>query len=202
VKNKIIELLKPWEEPKHSGRTICPADLLILTRLIDQIGAKKVIEFGCGVTTQEMTAKGVGLTTFSLEVSHPIKPDGIEFVKCNLKDPDVIERVRNELEDTDLLVIDAEHTYAFAKMYHENYIRFYDGPIWIHDYFEKSLTGEQKYLDQHVIGRTHKKILMMDLPHKTLREISNEIDYNLCPWNRKKTKKKTACLCCVVLERM
>lgn len=203
MKSKVLELLSPWKEPIYSGRSICPADLLLLTRFIELSGIKNVVEFGCGITTKEMLTKGVNLITYSLDLSDPAKKqDPVDFVNCDLSDPEFVDRIKDSLSLADFLVIDADHSFEFAKFYTETYIADFDGPIWIHDYFAKALCGEQHYLDKYVIGKTHKIIAMTDLPDGQLKEVSDSIGYNLLHWQRKYARMSRASLCSVIIERI
>jgi hypothetical protein len=203
MKKLLLELLTPWEEPVNSARSICPADLLLLTRLIESRGIKNVVEFGCGVTTKEMRLKGTNLITYSLDLSNPAKQQGpIDFINRDLSDPKSINEIKESLSLAELLVIDADHSFEFAKFYVENYFGDFDGLIWIHDYFSAPLCGEQDYLDKFVIGKTHKIHVMSDLPDNELREISESIGYNLLYWQRKRARKTRASLCAVVLEKI
>jgi hypothetical protein len=199
----LLSLLTPWEEPANSGRSICPADLLLLTRFIERNGIKNVVEFGCGITTKEMAAKDINLVTFSLDLSGPAKRQGqIDFVNCDLSDEKNVENVKEHLALADLLVIDADHSWGFAKSYVEKYFGDFDGPIWIHDYFSKGLCGEQDYLDKEVIGKTHRVLVMSDLSDDKLKRISDSIGYDLLHWQRARAKKNRASLCAVILEKI
>lgn len=200
MKQIVQNLLRPWENPKHEARSIAPPDLLGLRRIAQR--CKKVVEFGCGATTLEMLAAGVNLHTFSLEVSNPAKAFGnIKFTECDLADMFFVKQIRDELKDAELLVIDADHSWSFAKFYHENYLRDFEGFVWIHDYFANAICGEQKYLERFVVGKTHEIVFRTDLPLYQLKEISDDIGYNLTHWSRSRAGMKRASLCSVLLKR-
>lgn len=196
------DLLSPWVDPHYSARSICPADLLLLTRYIERNGFKKTVEFGCGVTTQEMGHKGFNVKTFSLGISIPTEDKSIDFVDCNIADPSNVQMIKDELTTADFLAIDAAHTWQFAKFYTENYLSSFDGPVWIHDYFAKALTGEQQYLDRKVIGKTYRIVLMTDAPNKQLNFVSKKIGYDLNAWKRSRVGTTKASLCSVILEKI
>lgn len=196
------DLLNPWVEPHYSSRSICPVDLLLLIRYIERNNFKKIIEFGCGATTQEMRHKGFNIRTFSVGISTQVEDESLEFINCDISSPSNIEMVKRELSTADFLVIDALHTQSFAKFYSENYLSSFSGPVWIHDYFAKGITGEQGYLDRHVIGKTHRILIMSDMPDERLSFISNQIGYNLNDWKRSNVGTTKASLCSVILEKI
>lgn len=183
------EFCGKWEEPQTSAKSICSFDLFFLCKVAkwrsDNYKNNKITELGCGVTTVELCRLGFDVECFSVDISGPAKDAGFnpKFNKCDVMDPEWLDRIQKSVSESQLLVIDALHTEEFAKYYAENIFPYAQGPIWIHDYWNTSRSpipyGEQRYLDKHVIGNTHDIWTMTDLPLEELKEVSEEVGFDL-----------------------
>lgn len=188
-KEWLKEFCGKWEPPQTSAKSICSFDLFFLTRLAKYMSydAEKVrvTEFGCGATTVEMCRLGFDVECFSVDVSNSAKAVGFSptYNQCDVMDPEWLDRIIESVKKSHLLVIDALHTATFAKYYSENIFPHTKCPIWIHDYWNTSRSpipyGEQRYLDVHVIGATHDIWTMTDLPLGELKELSDEVGFDL-----------------------
>jgi hypothetical protein len=177
---------------------LCGVDSLILVSWLKSIGAKKVVEFGCGTTTKRMTVAGFEVTSFSKGLPGNLgKESNIEFIKCNLFSIDK-NVVLAHINDADAIVIDCEHSWAFPKYYHENFLNKTDRPIWIHDVFNyRTLNayryGEAKYLYEEVFNKTHEIFAMTDIPSR-IPQLTELFGMNI-----KKHQGKTGTVVCSVI---
>ena len=94
----------------------------------------------------------------------------------------------------------------FAKYYAENIFPHVSGPIWIHDYWNTSRSpipyGEQRYLDECVIGITHDILTMTDLTIEAIKEVSDSIGHDITPQLHNKWPHNIGPrMCSVVLVR-
>jgi len=183
------EFCGKWKEPETKANSICSFDLFFLTRFAEYVSYGdepiKVTEFGCGATTIELCRLGVEVECFSVGVSNPAKEVGFNpiYSRCNVMDPEWLDKIIESIKTSHLLVIDALHTEEFAEYYVKNIFPYVRCPIWIHDYWNTNRgsipCGEQRYLDREVIGATHEIWTMTDLPLEELREVSKEIGFDL-----------------------
>jgi len=207
LKNNLFNIIgDEWSAPSISSRSICEFDLFVLVKLAHRLGAKKITEFGCGATTIELTKEGFAIDTFSLDICQAVKQLGLTvgFTKCNLFDKTFLPQILESVASSDLLVIDNLHTFEMAKYYSENILSKCDVPVWIHDYwYGRCVYGEQKYLDEHVIGKTHKIVTLTDLPMRDVKDIGKKINHDIS--NQKHTgpfpKNTGPKMCSVILER-
>lgn len=126
-----------------------------------------IVELGCGSSTRlfsnDIHVKE--LFTYSLEdmMNNKTVNNNIKFIKCDiLENKDII--LQNCLT-ADLLFIDCNHSYNFAKFYCEHILRHIKIPIIIHDflpvtenkYFKKTW-GEQYYLLHEFLSKQYYKL--------------------------------------------
>ena len=178
--------LNPFVEHKCMRPGLCGIDTLVLINWLKLIGAKKVVEFGCGTTSIRMKNAGINVKSFS--IGYPVHgpQSGIEFIKCDLLTMDK-DTILSSINSADAIVIDCLHEFDFAKYYHENFLTKTDRPVWIHDVYNYETWGEYKYgeaeyLYKHVFNKTHEIFTMTDIPleKQKLKEIFNiDIDKHI-----------------------
>ena len=200
------EVCGQWEPPQTKAKSICSFDLFFLCRLAGHLGGR-VTEFGCGATTVEMCRLGYDVETFSVDISEAAKKADLtaKFNKCDVTDPEWLDRIIESARGADLLAIDALHTYGFAQYYSEKIFPHINCPVWIHDYWNDKYIpyGEQRYLDANVIGKTHRIKALTDLPKAKIKELSNLVGVDIMQQRhpRPLTKNTGPRLCSVVLEK-
>ena len=139
MKDFIINICAPWKAPQTSAKSIAPFDLFFLSCLAAHADGK-VVEFGCGATTVELCRLGYDVETFSVDISKAAKKAGLtaKFNRCDVMDPEWLDRIIESVRGASLLAIDALHTYEFAEYYAKNIFPHVTCPIWIHDYWNST----------------------------------------------------------------
>lgn len=198
-----------WVPPVTQAKSICSFDLFFLSQLAAHQDAFNITELGCGATTMELCRLGYDVTTFSLDISEAVKKTAIDinFVKCNVMDRKFLDRIINSVKNSELLVIDCLHTAKMAEYYSKNILPHAQGFVWIHDYWNSTgyiPYGEQRYLDTHVIGVTHRIWTLTDLPMKDVKVVSSIIGHDITPQRHKRPLSKNygPRMCSVVLEKI
>lgn len=207
---KVLEIIgdRRWEKSKYASPSICSFDLFFLVSLARWVDAKNIVEFGCGSTTAELSDQGFNLTTYSLGKSEGAsKLANVNYIECDITDLNLRNSIMQKIDEADLLVIDADHSDAFAKYYHQNFLMDCKVPVWIHDYWTprggRVPYGEQGYLDAHVLGKTHEMLIQTDLPPDACSVISERIGFDILPQRRTKpfNQKDGPKMCAMVLKR-
>jgi len=177
---KLIELVgtKPYN-PNAKGASLCPFDVFIFKAYLKRYNIKKATEFGAGVTTDIMRSMGIDVTAFSIDVSGAGKRRGLgklEFVKCGLRDPNFKQQILDSCMDSDLILIDCLHSYDMSEYYSENFLSPSLTSVFMHDMYNPTknckTTGEQKYMNENVIGAYYDVYLYTDLRNKDIKRIS------------------------------
>lgn len=200
-------ICRKWKKPEVETNSICSFDLFFLTQLAKFwcIEDKKITEFGCGATTEELCRLGFDVECFSLDVSEPVKRMKIEpkFNKCNIMDPGWLDVIQDSVKNCELLVIDALHSWEFARYYSENFLPLTKGLVWIHDYFshesQRTPLSEQDYLDKFVVGKTHDVLAMTDTSLEVLKRVSKYIGFDITKEKYQRHKCVFPNLCSIVL---
>jgi len=177
----------PYTPGFFIGDAMCPLDLHILSCYIRHIGAKTVTEFGVGISTILMRLMGISVRAFSLELSEQGALSGgldkIPFTVCNIMNKKFQNRILSACKASDLIVIDCQHSWNMAEYYWNNFLCKVRKPVFIHDmkspYSDRKGTGEQKFLFEKAIGKTHDILLYTDVGPERIVSLSEELDIGL-----------------------
>lgn len=183
VANLLSISAEPYEPAKFPTDAFgfCKIDLYFLLQFARHIGARKVVEFGYGLSSKIMKEAGLDVTSYSLSRStagkkYEVDPAG--FVQCNVLDKERTSEILSAWQEADLVVIDCAHTWEMAKHYSEEFLNRSKKPVVIHD-----MTGpgkpnsyrEQDYLDKFVIGKTYSVFAYTDLKKPQHKQIQAKL---------------------------
>jgi|GEM_PF-5651466 len=143
-------------------------DFLFLYKFIKSYNIKNVLELGCGSTSQFLDNLNIQRTTFALEQLGGDIP--LEFIKCDIYDIkiDLMLAAKN----SDMFLIDSLHTREMAEFYHENLLKHFKLPVFIHDFTRQGTEcySEQKYWEDFLLNKTYKMLILSDLHPSDIQE--------------------------------
>jgi hypothetical protein len=158
-----------------------PFDLFVIKEFIQKNNIKKVLEFGCGSTSELFDSIiGVDRTTYALEfvyngVGSTIENSRIKFNSINLHNLTLSE---DELKQYDMILIDSDHTAEMANHLVKNFLEKtnYSIPVIVHDFFiphHMSYPQENMYYVNNLIENKKMNLyLMTDFEDVDLDEIN------------------------------
>lgn len=131
-----------------------------LKKIYLNLGRKiKIVEFGCGLSTKVMKSlEYCDVTSFALE---NLLNDDTDFIKCDIRNN--IDNIKKEMSNCDVIFIDADHSYNFAKFYCDTFLSNYKLPVIMHDFLKIDLQytyGEHCYIVKEYLNKKIHKLYL------------------------------------------